>query len=68
MDGRFDEKKSDIDILILPPEDMSLLDFSSLHLDLEDTLQRQVDLVSYNGISRYMRENILKGQQVFYEA
>lgn len=68
VSGRFDEKRSDIDILILPPEDMSLLDFSGLHLDLEDVLKKKVDLVSYNGISRYMKDNILKGQMVFYEA
>lgn len=65
---RFDEKRSDVDILILPPENMSLLDFSGLHLDIEDVLHKKVDLISYNGISRYMKDNILKGQMVFYEA
>ncbi len=68
VDGSFDEEKSDIDILVLPPEGMSLLDFSGLHLDIEDTIHKEVDLVSYNGISRYLKDSILKGQKVFYEA
>ena len=66
--GNFDKEKSDIDILVQPPEGMSLLDFSGLHLDLQDKLQKKVDLLSYNGISRYLKKSILAGEHVFYEA
>lgn len=68
VDGSFDEKKSDIDILVMPPEGTSLLDFSGLYLDIEDAIHKEVDLVTYNGISRYLKDSILKGQKVFYEA
>lgn len=68
VDGRFESGKSDIDILVLPPQGMSLLDFIALEQDLEDTLGVDVDLVSYNGISKYLKDSILSKEQVFYEA
>lgn len=58
--GDYDEK-SDIDILIEPPADMGL-SFLTLKHDLEDVLHKKVDLVSYNGISSYLKEDILKQQ------
>lgn len=58
--GDFDEK-SDIDILVEPPENMGL-EFVNLKLDLEDTLNKKVDLVSYNGISKYLKNYILANQ------
>lgn len=67
VDGRFKEKESDVDILILPPAGMSLLDFIGLKQDIEDIVGRKVDLVSYNGISPYLKDIILSEQQIFYE-
>ena len=58
--GDFDEK-SDIDILVEPPDNMGL-EFINLKLDLEDTLNKKVDLVSYNGISKYLRSYVLADQ------
>jgi predicted nucleotidyltransferase len=58
--GKFDQK-SDVDILIEPPRNMGLA-FVSLKLDLEKTLKKKVDLVSYNGISKYLRKYILMDQ------
>lgn len=66
--GQFRENQSDIDILVLPPKGMSLLDFIGLKQDIEDTIHREVDLVSYNGISPYLKTSILSNEQVFYEA
>ena len=43
-------KNSDIDILIKPTNDMSLLGFVKVKLELEDALGKKVDLLSYNGI------------------
>lgn len=68
VDGTFQEGKSDVDILVLPPRGMSLLDFIGLKQDIEDTIRRDVDLVSYNGISPYLKDSILSKEQVFYEA
>jgi predicted nucleotidyltransferase len=58
--GDYDEK-SDVDILIEPPEEMGL-EFVDLKLNLEDKLHKKVDLVSYNGISRYLKKYILSQQ------
>lgn len=58
---------SDVDILVMPPKGMSLLDFVALKQDIEDILKEDVDLVSYNGISSYLKESILSSQHVFYE-
>ena len=58
--ARGDQKKgSDIDILIKPPKGMGF-EFFGLELELEDKLGRKVDLVSYNGISPYLKKGILK--------
>ncbi len=55
------DEKSDVDILIEPPDDMGL-EFIDLKHKLEDALQKKVDLVSYNGISKYLKKYILAGQ------
>lgn len=57
------DEKSDIDILFQPPEDMGL-SIVSLRRDLEQALKKKVDLVSYNGISRYLKPYILGGNQI----
>lgn len=53
---------SDVDILIQPPDDMGLA-FVRLHRELEETLSCDVDLVTFNSISPYMKKGIL-GDQV----
>lgn len=66
-DGRYVPGKSDIDILVEPSKGMSFLDFIGLKQDIEDALGVNVDLVSYNGISKYLKDSILSNEQVFYE-
>lgn len=58
---------SDVDILVMPPKGMSFLDFVALKQDIEDVIKEDVDLVSYNGMSPYLKESILGSQYVFYE-
>ena len=67
VDGKFQEGHSDVDILVMPPKGMSLLGFIALKQDIEDRIGKKVDLVSYNGLSPYLKESILNGQYVFYE-
>lgn len=55
------DDQSDIDILIEPPSGMGM-GIVRLKRDLEDTLNKKVDLVSYNGISRYLKKYILANQ------
>ncbi len=61
-----DEAKedSDIDILVELDDDLSLFDFIGLKLEIEEALERRVDLVEYNTIKPLLRESILKEQVV----
>ncbi len=55
--GKF-KKNSDIDILIEPPRGMGFK-FVGLEIELSKILKKKVDLVSYNGISPYLKDKIL---------
>lgn len=52
------KKDSDIDILIEPPKGMGF-GFAGLEIQLSEALKKKVDLVSYKGISPYLKDNIL---------
>jgi len=53
-------KNSDIDILIQPTKDMSLLDISGLRIELTTNLSKKVDIVSYNYIHPRLKQRILR--------
>jgi predicted nucleotidyltransferase len=55
------DEQSDIDILIEPPSGMGI-QIVHLKRELEKSLNKKVDLVSYNGISRYLKKYILANQ------
>ena len=57
--GDFDEK-SDVDILIEPPEGFSLFDLAGLHLGLEDILGRKVDVVTYDSINPLIKDRVMR--------
>jgi len=52
-------KASDVDLLVDLPDGMSLLDLSGLKLDLEEALQRKVDVVPARSIKPALRSRIL---------
>ncbi len=56
------KKNSDIDILVQPPRGMGF-QFVGVEIELSQKLHRKVDLVSYNGLSPYLKDQIL-GQEV----
>jgi len=56
--------ESDIDILVRIGDDISLLGFVGLKLDLEQALGRRVDLVEYDTIKPRLREQILEEQEM----
>ena len=58
------EPESDIDILVEIEKDISLLDFVGLKLEIEEVLNRKVDLVEYDTIKPLLRERILKEQVI----
>jgi predicted nucleotidyltransferase len=52
--------ESDVDFLVELEPNRSLLDLSHLVLDLQDLLQRKVDVVEPDGIHDYIREAVLR--------
>ena len=55
------KKKSDIDILIeVKAKKFSLFDLVGLELELKRKLEKDVDLLTYNGINSLLKERILK--------
>lgn len=54
------KKKSDIDFLVKTNKNVGLLQFSHLKIELEENLNRKVDLVEYVMIYPSLKENILK--------
>ena len=52
------KRSSDIDILVEPAENMGFK-FAGLEIRLTKALKKKVDLVSYNGLSPYLRDKIL---------
>ena len=52
------KKNSDIDILIEPPKGIGF-GFIGIQLELQNKLKKKIDLLSYNGISPYLKEKIL---------
>ncbi|MFH1711157.1 MAG: nucleotidyltransferase family protein [Nanoarchaeota archaeon] len=52
------KKDSDIDILVEPPKGIGF-GFVGIQFELENKLKIKVDLVSYNGLSPYLRSRIL---------
>lgn len=53
-----ERKDSDIDILIQPARNTGF-GFAGLEIELSKKLGKKVDLVSYNGLSPYLKEKIL---------
>lgn len=56
------DEESDIDFLIELPIGTSLFDLVALQLKLEESLQRKVDLVEYEGIKPQLKDIILNDQ------
>ena len=54
--------KSDIDILVEIPHEHGLFEFLTIKNELENALEKKVDLIEYIGIKKAIKENILKSQ------
>lgn len=53
---------SDVDFLVELEEGRTLLDLSGLRLDLEELLEREVDVATPNSLHPQLRESILQQQ------
>lgn len=61
-----ENEKSDVDILIEYPSDSkkTLFDLIDLKNELEQALQKDVDLVTEEALSRFIRDTVLREKQV----
>jgi len=61
------DNQSDIDILVdLDYSQRIGLQFIQMQIDLEKLLNKKVDLVSSNGLSKYIKEIVDKEKQLIY--
>lgn len=58
------KKRSDIDILVQIPDDVSLLGFIGIKLELEESLKRKVDLIEYETIKPPIKDRIINEQMI----
>lgn len=66
VDGSFGHQ-SDVDIVIEPAPKMSLLGLAGLQLELKSILNREVDVLTYQGIHPALKDIIMNQQRIFYE-
>jgi predicted nucleotidyltransferase len=57
---------SDVDILVDLPKGISLITYISIKQDLEDLLQKKVDLVDYSTLKPLIRESVLADQKMLF--
>lgn len=53
-----DTAESDVDLLVDLPEGSSLFDMGRLKLDLEEALNKDVDLLTYNSVHPYIKKYV----------
>lgn len=67
--ARNEEKEnSDIDILFALHKPIGLFTLAKIHDDLELKLNKKVDLISENGLNKFIKEKVLKEATYFYES
>ncbi|MEK6979032.1 MAG: nucleotidyltransferase family protein [Candidatus Micrarchaeota archaeon] len=57
-------KKSDLDLLVEFRGKKSLFDLAGLKIELENTLKRKVDVITYGSLHPLLRDRILKEQRL----
>jgi uncharacterized protein len=67
--ARNEEKEnSNIDILFALHKPIGLFKLAKIHYDLELKLNKKVDLISENGLNKFIKEKVLKEATYFYES
>lgn len=61
---------SDFDFLVefFPEKQIGLFEYSGMQIELEELLQRKVDLVSKSGLKPRIRESVLSRTETIYAA
>ena len=61
-----EREDSDIDLIVAFNKDIDLFDFVGVKLDLEEKLNKKVDLLTKDSISKYILPYIEKEKRVLY--
>jgi len=56
-------ENSDIDILVEMPETATLLELSELKIELEEILEKKVDVLTYDSLHHLLKDKILQDQE-----
>jgi len=64
-----ERKDSDVDILVMLDQEahVGLFKLSGMHLDLQDILQKPVDLVTDKGLKAFARPSVERDRKLIYE-
>ena len=62
-----DNPKSDIDIMVSLGKPMGMFAYMSLIREIEDKLNRKIDLVTENSLNKFVRPYILPDLKTIYE-
>ena len=57
---------SDIDIILQLSSEKNLFDLAEIKVDLEEKFNRKVDVLTYNSIHPYIKEEILREQEILF--
>lgn len=62
-----ENQDSDMDILFSLNQPIGLFTLSKIHFELEEKQHEKVDLISENGLSKFIKERVLREVKYFYE-
>jgi uncharacterized protein len=60
-------EESDIDLLVRFSKRIGLFGFVGVQLELEEALNRKVDLATEGCLSKYIRDSVMRDLQLIYE-
>ncbi|MBI4118768.1 MAG: nucleotidyltransferase family protein [Parcubacteria group bacterium] len=57
---------SDVDLLVRFGKPKSLFDIAGLQIEIEDTISKEVDIVTEDALSPYIKDNVIRDSVVIY--
>ncbi|MBI4120343.1 MAG: nucleotidyltransferase family protein [Parcubacteria group bacterium] len=57
---------SDVDLLVRFSRPKSLFDIAGIEIDIEESLGKEVDLVTEDSLSPYIKDSVIKESKVIY--
>ena len=60
-------EESDIDLLVLNPDEFDFLDYMDLRESLQEKMGKKIDYIEYRCISKYLEPEILSTEVLLYD-